>query len=91
SNSYFNKLRGLPKEVLRRNQFGATLGGPIRHDRAFFFVNYDGMRRTQDTSQLATVPTQSLRDGVFRFVTQACPGTTTVRNLPGCVDAAGNA
>lgn len=90
SNSYFNKLRGLPKEVLRRNQFGAALGGPIQRDRAFFFVNYDGMRRTQDTSQLATVPTQSLRDGVFRFVTQACPGTTVARNLPGCVDASGN-
>ncbi len=90
SNSYFNKLRGLPKEVLRRNQFGAALGGPIRHDRAFFFVNYDGMRRTQDTSQLATVPTEALRNGVFRFVTQACPGSTAVRNVASCVDAAGH-
>jgi carboxypeptidase family protein/TonB-dependent receptor-like protein len=90
SNSYFNKLRGLPKEVLRRNQFGAAFGGPIQRDRAFFFVNYDGQRRTQDTSQLVTVPTQSLRNGVFRFVTQACAGSTAARNLPGCVDGSGN-
>ncbi len=51
SNSYFNEQQGLPKEVLRRNQFGAALGGPIQRDRAFFFINYDGMRRTQETSQ----------------------------------------
>ena len=70
SNSYFNKKNGLEKEVLRRNQFGGALGGPIRRDRAFFFVNYDGMRRTQETSQLVTVPTDALRRGVFRFVTQ---------------------
>ena len=90
SNSYFNKLRGLPKEVLRRNQFGAAVGGPIQRDRAFFFLNYDGQRRTQETSQLATVPTQSMRDGVFRFVTQACAGSTAARNLPSCVDGSGN-
>ena len=73
SNSYFNKLRGLPKEQLSRNQFGATLGGPIKRDRAFFFVNYDGMRRTQDTSQVgdradrvAAQRALSFRDGAVR-------------------------
>jgi carboxypeptidase family protein/TonB-dependent receptor-like protein len=91
SNSYFNKLQGLPKEELKRNQFGGVLGGPIQRDRAFFFVNYDGQRRTQETSQLVTVPTASLRNGTFRFVTQACPGQTAARNLPSCVDASGNA
>ena len=90
SNSYFNKRNGLEKEVLRRNQFGGALGGPIRRDRAFFFLNYDGMRRTQETSQLVTVPTDALRQGVFRFVTQTCPGDTVVRNRPVCVDGSGN-
>jgi hypothetical protein len=90
SNSYFNKKNGLEKEVLRRNQFGGALGGPIRRDRAFFFVNYDGMRRTQETSQLVTVPTDALRRGVFRFVTQACPSDTIARNRPVCVDGSGN-
>ena len=89
ANSYFNKLQGLPKEVLERNQFGASLGGPIQRDRAFFFINYDGMRRTQETSQLFTVPTASLRNGIYRFVTQPCAGETAARNRPGCVDGAG--
>jgi hypothetical protein len=89
SNSYFNKRQGLPKETLERHQFGGGIGGPIQRDRAFFFVNYEGMRRTQDTSQLVTVPTGTLRNGIFRFVTQTCPGSPDVRNRPVCVDASG--
>src|SRR6202162_5848129 len=33
--------------TLRQNQFGATLGGPIKKDKTFFFVNYEGQRRAQ--------------------------------------------
>ena len=36
--------RPLPHE-LRQNQFGGTLGGPIRKDKTFFFLNYEGKRR----------------------------------------------
>src|SRR5215813_1418954 len=32
-------------DVLRQNQFGATLGGPIKKDKTFFFMNYEGQRR----------------------------------------------
>jgi hypothetical protein len=33
--------------TLRQNQFGGTLGGPIRKDRTFFFMNYEGQRRAE--------------------------------------------
>src|SRR5215467_1399231 len=34
-------------DTLRQNQFGGTLGGPIRKDKTFFFLNYEGQRRGQ--------------------------------------------
>jgi hypothetical protein len=51
ANTFFNNQEGLPVPVLKRNQFGATLGGPIKKDKLFFFFSYEGQRQTQlDTS-----------------------------------------
>jgi hypothetical protein len=44
---------------LVRNNFGAALGGPIVHNRTFFFVNYEGLRHTKSDTMVATVPTES--------------------------------
>ncbi len=41
--------------TLRQNQFGATLGGPIRKDKTFFFVNYEGQRRAQSPTYPAVL------------------------------------
>ena len=51
ANSYFNKNpitnpTPLPRDILKRNQFGGTVGGPIIKDRLFFFVGYQGQRQT---------------------------------------------
>jgi hypothetical protein len=53
------------KSPFRMNQFGATLGGPILHDRTFFFVAYEGLRTRQFQVRSATVPTAAQRSGDF--------------------------
>ena len=50
---------------LKRNEFGAAVGGPIKHDKIFFFGNYEGARTRQGTTLNATVPTAQELDGNF--------------------------
>jgi outer membrane receptor protein involved in Fe transport len=45
ANDFFNIQNGVPRLDLKRNQFGATLGGPILKDKFFFFVAYQGQRQ----------------------------------------------
>ncbi len=47
----------LSKAPYKQNQFGATFGGPIKKDKAFFFVDYEGTRIHQAQSDIVTVPT----------------------------------
>jgi hypothetical protein len=48
-----------------QNQFGARLGGPIKHDKMFFFLNYEGFRQIQPTTDYALVPTAEQLAGNF--------------------------
>jgi hypothetical protein len=50
---------------LKRNQFGATFGGPIRRDKIFFFTDYEGGRTRQGTTINSVVPTAANLDGNF--------------------------
>ncbi len=52
-------------EPLKQNQFGATLGGPIRRQRTFFFAYYEGFRNRQGETEVATVPSLLERQGDF--------------------------
>src|SRR5262245_8332401 len=49
----------------RRNQFGASLGGPIKQDRLFFFGNYEGFRHRLAITNPAVVPNQQVRQGLI--------------------------
>lgn len=50
ANDFFLNSARRPKPVLSRNQFGATLGGPIKKDRSFFFASYQGTRERNGAS-----------------------------------------
>ncbi len=58
--NYFSPTRG----TFDQNQFGGTFGGPIRHDKVFFFADYQGTRQTQgiDTGDIS-VPSNADRTG----------------------------
>jgi hypothetical protein len=61
-------------EPLHRNQYGATLGGPIRKDKDFFFLYYEGQRDSEGKTQAAIVPTAAERTGDFSGLTDPASG-----------------
>src|SRR5438128_1519800 len=66
--NFFAKPGG-PKAQYQQNQFGASLGGPIRRDKLFFFADYEGFRKRQGTfASVNTVPTAAVRNGDFSSV-----------------------
>src|SRR5207249_5139555 len=47
ANAFFNKANDLPKDILKRNQFGGTIGGPIVKDKLFFYSGWQSQRLSQ--------------------------------------------
>jgi len=69
ANNWFNNYNALPKSPLRQNDFGGTVGGPVKipriydgRNRTFFFFNYEGLRLLQPQEATTSfVPDESLR------------------------------
>ena len=76
ANTFFNNRSGISRGVLRQNDFGFTIGGPVflpkpgegtpyfydGRDKTFFFVSYEGLRLRQPVFRSANVPSQLARD-----------------------------
>lgn len=63
------------QDPLKRNQFGGTIGGPIKRDKLFFFFGYQGTRlRTAPQTINTFVPTQATLRGDFSAMTSAACG-----------------
>ena len=66
-----------------QNEYGVTLGGPIRRNQMFFFVAYDGYRdRRQTESRLVSIPTLAQRDGDFSGLPVVIYDPSTTRPNP---------
>jgi hypothetical protein len=65
ANDWFNNASGLELAARRRNVFGATVGGPIRKGKTFFFFDYEGVRDRQAHTLRQGVPSALERTGDF--------------------------
>lgn len=70
-----------PKPKYIRNQFGGSLGGPVVHDRTFFFADYEGTRSREGITRITNVPTAEEREGNFSHSVFGVP-TNPFTGLP---------
>jgi hypothetical protein len=73
ANDYFLKQSQLangqanrPGKLIR-NIFGGDLGGPLVHNKTFFFFNYEGHRTAHEQSTIENIPSSTLRDGIIEY------------------------
>ena len=89
ANDYFDKQEGNPRPVLKRNQFGGVIGGPIiipglvhGKDRFFFFFGYQGQRQTQTVNEgFVTTYTPAELNGDFSQFNNSGPDPNVVAFL----------
>ena len=98
ANNWFSNKFGDPIPPLKRNDFGGTIGGPIKKDKTFFFFDYEGLRQRNFASATSGVPTDCMRGaGGCPFGQQALGNMSEVCTLKGgtfdgsgrCSDPAG--
>ena len=68
---FFTNRLGSTKNTLHRNQFGTAGGGPIRHDKTFFFASWEGFRQVNPTVSSTRVPTAAERATVTDPISKA--------------------
>lgn len=85
----FFEPAGQPKAPYKQNMFGGTLGGPIKKDKVFFFLDYQGNRIQQARTYYETVPTLPERTGNFSGILGSQATTCGASGPSPCVDALG--
>lgn len=65
ANRFFNNRAGVSRPPFRQNQFGGTVGGPIRRDRTFYFADYQGFRVRDSLTFVSNVPRPDALQGDF--------------------------
>lgn len=71
ANTFFNNRAGVKRPAFTQNQYGVNVGGPVIHDKTFFFFGWEGFRLRQGVSYVYSVPTDAMRTGDFSNVRNA--------------------
>jgi hypothetical protein len=67
ANDFFSNKSGVAKPMFIQNMFGGSFGGPIKHNKLFFFGNIQSRRTHQQISRVRTVPTDTAKQGIFEW------------------------
>ena len=78
ANSFFSNKAGLATPPFTQNQYGATLGGPIKKDKLFFFYSWENYSQRQGSTMVLNVPTAAFRAGDFSNLRTANGQLTTI-------------
>ena len=87
ANDWFDANAGVAQPHLVRNQFGGSVGGPVKHDKLFFFFNFLDSRISQQQTVEQTVPLAAYRAGTLAYINNqpGCTGAARVNTRPNCI------
>jgi hypothetical protein len=91
ANTWFNNLTGLPRTPLIRNQFGGSIGGPVKRDKLFFFFDLADSRIVQSATAEPIVPLDAFRAGTLNYINSSssdCGDSTRITSFtstPACI------
>jgi len=71
ANDFFNNLSGVKRPALLINVFGGSVGAPIKKDKMFYFLNYEGRRDASAANVARTVPSALMRQGIVQYLNTA--------------------
>ena len=80
ANNYFNNQSGTPRPFDNANQWAASIGGPIKKDKTFFFVDYEGLRVVLPTSVNTNIPSPQFQTATLANLAATSPDSVPFYN-----------